>query len=116
MTKSRTGYYQGEVVLVRFIFTDESGAKQRPAVIISSDDYHSNRQEAIIAAITSNVQRLLTGDHLIKDWQETGLLHPSVATSIIRTIKKGMIEQKLGEMPAADFQVIQESMRQVLEL
>ena len=67
-----TSYEQGEVVLVRFAFTDEAGAKRRPAVIVSIGDYHHDRQEAIIAAITSNVDRLLVGDNLIAGWQEAG--------------------------------------------
>ena len=52
---------QGDVVLLAFAFTDESGGKRRPAVIVSTSNYHRNRQEAIIAAITSNVDRLLLG-------------------------------------------------------
>ena len=82
-----TSYDQGDIVLVRFVFTEETGAKRRPAVIVSTSDYQDGRQEAIMAAITSNVDRLLIGDHLIADWQEAGLLFPSVATGIIRTIK-----------------------------
>ena len=111
-----TSYEQGDVVLVRFIFADETGAKRRPAVIISTSDYHQGRQEPIVAAITSNVDRLLVGDHLIAGWQEAGLLFPSVATGIVRTIKQAMIERRLGVMPAADMQAIQNNLRQVLGL
>jgi len=116
MTQSRTGYEQGDVVLVRFVFTDESGAKRRPGVILSTGAYHQNRQEAIIAAITSNVQHVLVGDHLIEGWQQAGLLFPSVATGIIRTVKQAMIERQLGEMPAADMQAIRDQMRLVMAL
>jgi mRNA interferase MazF len=111
-----TSYEHGDVVLVRFIFTNETGAKCRPAVIISTNDYHRGRQEAIMAAITSNVDRLLVGDHLIAGWQEAGLLFPSVATGIIRTIKQAMIERRLGVMPPADMQAIREKLWQVLGL
>jgi mRNA interferase MazF len=111
-----TGYEQGGVILVRFIFADETGTKRRPAVIISTSDYHHGRQEAIIAAITSNVDRLLIGDHLITGWREAGLLFPSVATGIIRTIKQAMIERRLGAMPPEDMQAIREKLRQVLGL
>lgn len=79
-----TGYSRGDVVLVSFVFTDETGVRQRPAVIISSDAYHRGREEAIIAAITSRTDRVLVGDHLISHWREAGLLFPSVATGIIR--------------------------------
>jgi mRNA interferase MazF len=111
-----TGYEQGDVVLVRFVFTEETGAKRRPAVIVSASNYHSGRQEAVMAAITSNVDRLLIGDHLIADWQEAGLLFPSVATGIIRTIKQAMIERRLGAMPPEDMQAIKRNLRQVLGL
>jgi mRNA interferase MazF len=111
-----TSYEQGEVVLVRFVFSDETGAKRRPAIVVSVDDYHRGRQEVIIAAITSNVDRLLIGDHLIVGWQEAGLLFPSVATGIIRTIKQAMIERRLGIMPAVDMKAVQEKLRQVLGL
>jgi mRNA interferase MazF len=111
-----TGYKRGDVVLVRFIFSDETGERQRPAVIVSSDAYHQSRQEAIIAAITSRTDRILVGDHLISDWQEAGLLFPSVATGIVRTIKQGMTAKKLGIMPLPDMKRIEGNLRDALGL
>lgn len=111
-----TGYKRGDVVLVRFIFSDETGERQRPAVIVSSDAYHKSRQEAIIAAITSRTDRILVGDHLINDWEGAGLLFPSVATGIIRTIKQGMIAKKLGIMPLPDMKSIEGNLRDALGL
>jgi mRNA interferase MazF len=106
-----TDYNRGDVVLVGFVFTEETAVRRRPAVIVSSDAYHQGRQEAIIVAITSNVDRLLVGDHLIGDWQGAGLLYPSVATGIIRTIKRDMIARKLGAMPLADMEAIDNRLR-----
>ena len=111
-----TEYSRGDVVLVTFVFTDETGVRRRPAVIISSDTYHRGREETIIAAITSRIDRVLVGDHLIRGWREAGLLFPSVATSIIRTIKRAMIIQKLGAMPGADMEAIDSSLRLSLRL
>ena len=111
-----TGYSRGDVVLVSFIFSDGTGVRQRPAVIVSSDVYHRGRQEAIIAAITSRTERVLVGDHLIRDWREAGLLFPSVATGIIRTMKQGMIAQKLGAMRQPDMQAIDSKLRVALDI
>ena len=111
-----TRYEPGDVVLVRFVFSDGAVVKRRPAVILSRGDYHQGRQEAIMAAITSNVDRLLVGDHLITGWREAGLLFPSVATGVIRTIKQAMIERRLGTMPPADMQAVRENLRGVLGL
>jgi len=111
-----TEYSRGDTVLVNFVFSDETGARQRPAVIVSSDAYHQGRQEIIIAAVTSRTDRILIGDHIIKDWEGAGLLFPSVVTAIIRTIKQGMVTRKLGIMPKADMEAINDNLRVVLDL
>ena len=97
-----TEYSRGDIVLISFIFADETGVKHRPAVIISSQAYHTGRDEAIISAVTSRTDRLLVGDHLIDDWKGAGLLFPSVATGIIRTVKQNMIAKKLGSLSIHD--------------
>ncbi len=100
-----TAVRRGDVVLVGFVFTDESdesGEKLRPAVVVSSAAYHRARREAVIAAITSNTRRRLVGDHLIVHWQDAGLLHPSLVTGVIRTIKKSMVRRRLGRLHADD--------------
>ena len=91
-----TAYSRGDVVLVGFVFSDETGRKLRPAVVISAPAYQRARQEVVVAAITSNVRRRLFGDHLITEWKETGLLFPSVVTGILRTIKRAMIASSRG--------------------
>jgi len=109
-----TEFNRGDVILVSFVFSDETGERRRPAVIVSSEAYHQSRQEAIIAAITSRTDRILAGDYLISDWQGAGLLFPSVATGIIRTIKQGMIARKLGSMPQPDMEAVEDSLRYAL--
>lgn len=111
-----TAYKRRDVILVDFIFSDESEVRRRPAVIVSSDAYHRGRQEAIIAAVTSQVERILLGDHLLSNWKEAGLLFPSVATGIIRTIKQDIIARKLGTMSEADMNVIDDKLHLILGL
>ncbi|MBI4492285.1 MAG: type II toxin-antitoxin system PemK/MazF family toxin [Chloroflexi bacterium] len=111
-----TACRRGDVVLVEFVFSDESGKKLRPALVISSDAYQHARQEVIIAAITSNVSRHLVGDYLISDWQGAGLLYPSTATGIIRTTKGSMIHRKLGALAQPDMGAFDRVLRQALAL
>lgn len=98
------------------IFGDGSGEKRRPAVIVSSSRYQSSRQEAVIAPITSRTDRVSAGDHLIDDWQKAGLLFPSVATGILRTVKQEAIIKKLGTMPYPDIQAIENNLRDILQI
>jgi len=107
---------RGDVVLVGFVFSDDSGKKLRPAVVISTSDYHRGRQEVNVAAITSNVRRRLFGDHLLADWEGAGLLFPSLVTGIIRTIKRTMIERKLGSLRESDLEAFDGEVRRILGL
>jgi len=111
-----TAYSRGDIVLVIFDFADGSGAKRRPAVIVSSDAYNNGRDEAIFAAVTGRTDRVLVGDHLIADWQGAGLFFPSVATGIIRTIKQSIIDRKLGSMTISDMAAIDSRLRLILDL
>ena len=102
--------------MVGFVFSDEPGRKLRPALVLSSPAYHRGRQEVIVAAITSNIRRRLFGDHLIGDWKGAGLLFPSSVTGILRTIKRTMIDRKLGTMPKMDMEAVHGELRRSLGL
>jgi mRNA-degrading endonuclease toxin of MazEF toxin-antitoxin module len=99
-----TACRRGDVVLVAFVFSEETGTKLRPAL------------EVIVAAITSNVRRRLFGDQIVGDWQGAGLLFPSVVTGTLRTVKRPMIQRRLGAMGAADLRAIDAAIRRCLAL
>ena len=70
-----TVYEFGDVVLVPFPFTDLTGSKQRPAVVVSSARYHDKRPDLVIMAVTSQVRSPgIVGDMAIARWREAGLL------------------------------------------
>src|SRR5712692_6379483 len=109
-------YSRGDVVLVSFMYSDQSGQKLRPALVVSSAAYNRSRQDVIMAGITSNVTRHLVGDYLIADWRTAGLLVPSVVTGILQTIKRTMIRRKLGAMTGPELQTFDQQLRQSLAL
>jgi mRNA interferase MazF len=104
------------VVLVGFVFADESGSKLRPALIVSSPSYHRGRHEVIVAAITSNLSRRLPGDCALAEWKSAGLLFPSLVTGILRTVKGSMVQRKLGSLAESDLQVVDHELRRSLAL
>jgi mRNA interferase MazF len=111
-----TSFSRGDVVLVKFVFADEQGAKHRPGLIVSTERYHQGRRAAILAAITSNVGRLLFGDYKVKAWRESGLLYPSIVTGIIRTITHEMIARTLGALPPSELHAVEDKLRAILAL
>lgn len=111
-----TSYKQRDIVLVDFGFSEETGSKKRPALIISREDYHQSRHEVIVMAITSNIKRALVGDTRIDEWKTAGLLYPSLAAGIIRTIKYTMVVRKLGVLAQRDFQKVRNSIERAMDL
>ena len=107
---------RGGIVLVEFGYSEGIGSKKRPALVLSTESYHQSRQEVIVAAMTSNLSRVLAGDTMIKQWRAAGLLFPSVATGILRTIKANLIVRSLGSLSHQDLQRVEKNLRHTLGL
>lgn len=112
---STTPFRRGDVVLVRFPFTDLTGASQRPALVISDDPYHQTTADIIIALITGRLSTAhRAGDHTILEWQNAGLLKPSKVRARLATIDGGIVVRALGHMPASDMSGFEAGLRVVL--
>ena len=46
---------QREIILIKFPFSDLTGAKVRPALVISNNGYNDSNLDAFVLAITSNL-------------------------------------------------------------
>ena len=92
----------GDVVLVPFPFTDQSGTKKRPAVVVSSTGYNTNRYDIVIMAVTSQVRTPLA----FGEWQSAGLLKSSVLKPVFATIEQGLVLRVMGQLSAADVQTL----------
>ncbi len=93
------GYQGGEMVLLSFPFTDATGARRRPAlVLLDTDD-----EDVVVARITS--QSLRTSfDVEIIEWQQVGLLLPSVVRlNKLATLEKHLVERRLGRLTTDDW-------------
>lgn len=100
---STTSFEFGQVVLVRFPFTDLHGSKQRPAVVISSHAYAQQRPDVILMAITSQIrQNPGFGEVGIQSWQSAGLLNSSIIKPVIFTAEKTIIKKTLGKLKQRD--------------
>lgn len=104
-----TTYNFGDIILVPFPFTDQTTSKKRPSVVVSTNAYNSDRPDIIVMAVTSQMRHLgKTGEAVVEDWQEAGLLKPSLIKPILTTIEKGLVLKKLGRLSEKDCHTLQE--------
>ena len=76
-------YKFGDVVLVPFPFTNQTVAKKRPAVVVSSGAYNLAKPDIVVMAVTSQFRPSPTlGEVWLAQWQMAGLLKPSVVKPV----------------------------------
>jgi mRNA interferase MazF len=97
-------------VLVPFPFTDQSTAKQRPGVIVSSTAYHDARRDLLVMAVTSQLRSTdAFGELVVQDWQAAKLLKPSAIKPVLATLEQTLVIKTLGRLSARDQQRLRET-------
>ena len=101
---------QGDVVLLEF-----PGArliKRRPAVVLSSAQYHAERPDVIVGLITSQlVYAKASTDHVLEDWRHVGLDKPSVYRTFLATVPRSAINRNIGKLSGRDWQSVRKCLQ-----
>ena len=110
-----TIYNFGDVLLVPFPFTDQTGTKKRPAVVVNSAIYNKRHNDLILMAITSQVRKPLNlGELEIIEWRKARLLKPSVVKPVFTTVEERIIIKKLGSLVISDEINLRNIIQQIL--
>jgi mRNA interferase MazF len=105
----------GEVVVVDF--PGATGIKRRPAVVLSSDLYHSSRPDVILGLITSQVTGSMgPTDYALVDWAAAGLRLPSLFRTFVVTLPRTAVHQVAGHLSDQDWQAVQTRLKTALAL
>ncbi len=108
-------YEFGDVVLVRFPFTNQAAFKTRPASIVSSRAYNAAKPDVIIMAITSQVHSPSgLGEVQVGQWQAANLLKPSVIKPVFATLEQNLILKTLGVLDPSDQAALRRAIAAVL--
>jgi len=111
-----TRFEPGTVVLVRFPFTDLTGSKQRPALVISSAEHQKAGRDVIVAAISGQgVDDPRPFDHVVEDWASAGLIAASVVRcSKLVTLERTMVRRTLGQISPTGFRAVMARVQRAL--
>ena len=106
-------YSKDEVILVRYPFSNLSGSKVRPAVVVN--DSHIS-QDVIIVPLTSKVSPLLAGEFVLADWRASGLNVPSAVKRGLYTVHQSLVLKSIGKLSDRDASRLENSLRDWLDL
>jgi len=91
----------GEIYIVRFTGAVET--KPRPVVVVSSDEYHRSRPDAVLGVITSKVPaELAPSDYEILDWRAAGLRQPSMFRAFYAMMRQSQLPPSIGSLTDRD--------------
>lgn len=102
----------GDVVTVDF--PGVTGVKRRPAVVLSSAAYHTNRPDVIVGLITSQTKGLSVTDYVLQDWQAAGLRVASVFRSFIVTLPPSANLVVIGQLSERGWQGVRTCVKAAL--
>jgi len=109
-----TSYSFGDVVIVRFPFTDQTTSKKRPAVVVSSNRYNTERPDVILMITSHQSARSRFGEVIVTDVNAAGLLKASTIKPILTTIEKTLIGRVLGKLQTQDVASLKHSLRSII--
>ena len=108
-----SNYSKNDVVLVRYPFSDLSGSKVRPAVVVHAPHVS---QDVFIVPLTSRVTGLFAGEFVLADWSAAGLNAPTAVKRGLYTVHQDLIVKTLGRLSHHDTQQVEQSLRDWLGL
>jgi mRNA interferase MazF len=101
-------FSKNEVALVRYPFTDLTGNKVRPAVVVNAP---SSSEDLFLVPLTSKTENLVSGEFQLTDWKSAGLHVPTAAKRGLYTVHSSLIIKTVGFLATRDATQLQKSLR-----
>jgi len=116
-------FARGDIVLASLPFTDLSGAKIRPALVVQCDQNNQRLEDVIMALITRTLHRAASSptqvlvDLATAERAASGLLHTSVVKcEHLVTLHRSLITRVVGKLPRALMQEVDVCLKFSLQL
>ena len=113
-----TSIEQRSIILMPFPYTDLSGAKKRPSLVVSSSDFNSRNDDVICCLITSNPEGSQHSIRINNKDMENGYLEfdSKVKPYRIFTINKKLIYKVLGRLNSVKSRLIAEEINKIINI
>jgi len=103
---------KGDIALIRFPFTDLSGSKLRPAIVLCQ-----NERDITVCFITTQFQRRESTDITLQPSSGNGIKKASLAkVSKVATLDKILAPGKIGSLDSSQLMELNSKLIQVFQL
>jgi len=107
---------QRDLLLVPFPFSDQSGRKVRPVIVISNEEFNEHSEDVLVVGVTSNISKEKYTLGLSNNDLEEGRLFTQCCIKVenILKIDKELIIKKIARIKKEKLKKIIEMMMKIL--
>ena len=109
---------RGDLVLVDYLYSDRTGSKVRPCLVVQNDQNNQRNDDTIVVTISTNTQRAQTEptqlliDLATAEGRQSGLLHTSaMQCENVLTIDCQFVLRKIGSLPVQFMQQVNDCLK-----
>ena len=108
---------QRDILLVPFPFSDQSGKKVRPVLVLSNNTYNGFGDDIVVCAITSNLKPIKYSFIINEKSLEVGKLYEksSIKVDTLLKINKSLIIKNLGTINKSAFRKLMGILEEIFE-
>ena len=113
---------RGDIVLAELPFSDGSGSKVRPALVVQCDDNNQRLDDVIVAVITKTTKNITEPTQLLiavtsPTGKQSGLLIDSaISCENLYTVRQDTIICKIGNLPPDAMLQVKDCLKAALEI
>jgi mRNA interferase MazF len=114
---------RGDVVIINHPFSDASGAKVRPALVVQDDRRNAQLTETIVALISTNIRHIASDptqlfiDVTTPDGKASGLnMNSAVKCAKLFTIHENLMRRRIGVFSGTLMQRVNDCLKAALAI
>lgn len=105
--------HPGDVVVADF--PGITGTKRRPALVVSTDVYHTVRPDVVLGLLTGQIAAATSPtDYRLQDWAAAGLRTPTAFRTFLITLPQVDVVAVIGHLSQRDWAAVQDRLRQAI--
>ena len=107
---------QRDLLLVPFPFSDQTGKKVRPIIVIGNNNFNEHSEDILVVGVTSNILKdKYTIDLSNNDLEEGKLIAKCcIKVENILKIDKELIIKKIGKIKKEKFKLITDKLTEII--
>jgi len=105
--------HPGDVVVADF--PGITGTKRRPALVVSTDVYHTVRPDIVLGLLTGQIAAATSPtDYRLQDWAAAGLRTPTAFRTFLITLPQVDVIAVIGHLSQRDWAKVQDRLRRAV--